>query len=219
MADVVPLAIAAALTPTAILIALLLLLTERPRGNGGAYLAGWTLGLVLSSAILTRLALAPGSLQSVGNREPWIRPGVSLLVGVAMIVSGALTMRAGSRFGGEPPWLHRVNSVRPPAAFGIGLLLAGLSPKVILLTGAAVATVILAGEAESRGLALYILIASLPIAIPVLIVFSDRTHAPERVASWKAWLIEHQGRLLGGGSILLGLILIARAWQLASGAA
>lgn len=214
-----PLAIAAALTPTAILIALLLLLTERPRGNGGAYLVGWTLGLVLSAAILTRLLWAPGSVQSVGAREPWVRPGVSFLVGMAMIVSGALTIRAGARFGGEPAWLRRANSVQPPAAFGIGLLLAGLSPKLLLLTGAAVATVVMAGDTETQGLALYILIASLPIAIPVLIVFSDRAHAPERVASWKAWLIRHQGRLLGGGTILLGLILIVRAWQLASGTA
>ena len=150
-----PLAIAAALTPTAILIALLLLLTERPRGNGGAYLVGWTLGLVLSAAILTRLLWAPGSVQSVGAREPWVRPGVSFLVGMAMIVSGALTIRAGARFGGEPAWLRRANSVQPPAAFGIGLLLAGLSPKLLLLTGAAVATVVMAGDGkEHDGLAL-----------------------------------------------------------------
>ena len=66
---------------------------------------------------------------------------------------------------------------------------------------------------------MYIIIGSLPIAVPVVIVLTDQDRAPQRLGAWKSWFIQNQGRLLGGGSMLLGLLLTARACLLAQAAA
>jgi hypothetical protein len=219
LGEVLPFAIAAALTPTAILAGLLLMLTQRPRRSGGAYLAGWTLGLLLSAFVLLRLGAAPAAGEVVLN-EPLFRPGIILVAGIALLVSGALAIRGGRPKSREPAWMRRVHSLAPGHAFGIGFILAGLSPKILLLTAATVVALVFPqspGSGEAVGLALYILIASLPIAVPVVIVFVEGERAPQRLQGWKEWLIRNQAGVLGGGAFLLGLLLIGRALSLASG--
>jgi threonine/homoserine/homoserine lactone efflux protein len=194
LGDVLFYGIAAALTPTAILVGLLLLLTPRPRPSGGAFLGGWLLGLFLSAFVLLRFATAPPSDAFVRS-EPLFQPVVILLAGLALVVSGVLALRGRGKTPKEPEWLRRVNSVRPGHALGIGFGLAALSPKLILLTAATLAALILSGASppqELVGVAVYILVASLPIAIPVAFVFVERERAPERLMAWKTWLIGHQ---------------------------
>jgi hypothetical protein len=221
LGDILFYAIAAALTPTAILVGLLLLLTPRPRLSGGAFLGGWLLGLCFSAFVLLRLAGSP-PYDAVVRSEPLVRPVVILLAGLALVVSGLLGLLGRGQTPKEPAWLQRVGSVKPGHALGIGFGLAALSPKLILLTAATLVALILSGASppqELAGVAVYILVASLPIAIPVAFVFVERERAPERLLSWKEWLIGHQGTLLGGGSIVLGLLLVARAYQVVTGAA
>jgi hypothetical protein len=219
IADVLPFALAAALTPTAILAGLLLLLTAKPRHAGGAYLGGWVLGLFLSATILLRLSSVPGNTEVV--RDPAFRTGAVLLAGLALLVTGVLTLRARWQPTREPPWMHRVYSLTPAHAAVLGFVLAALSPKILLLTAATVAGLFLAVESAPQvivGLCVYVVIASLPIAVPVAIVFAEGERAPQRLLAWKEWLVRNQAGVLGGGAILLGLLLVGRAWSLASGA-
>jgi len=115
--------------------------------------------------------------------------------------------------------MRRVDSFSPGHSLGLGFLLGGLSPKLLLLTGAAVVTLVTAGYdrlLRLLGLILYVLIASLPILIPVALVILQRDRASARLAAWKAWLIDHQSRVLGAGSILLGLLLVVSALESAA---
>jgi cytochrome c biogenesis protein CcdA len=213
-ADVLVFAVAAALTPTAILAGLLLLLTPRPRQNGAAFVSGWMLGIMLAALILLRLA-SPPSVTTQLEDQPLVRPGIVVLAGLAMIIGGVLGLRSQRRDVKEPAWLKRVDSFSPGASFGLGLVLGGLSPKLIFLTAAAVVTLVLYGTSpleEFIGLIVYVLVASLPILIPVLFVFSRQESAVPRLAAWKTWLIAHQGRVMGAGSILLGLLLVGFAF-------
>jgi hypothetical protein len=213
LGEVLLFAAAAALTPTAILAGLLLLLTPRPRGNGGAYLVGWMAGLFVSAVILLRVGSDP-ALERAVSEDPILRPGIVFLAGLAMIVAGILGLRAGQSSPQEPGWLRRVDSFSPGLSFGLGFFLGALSPKLLLLTGATVVTLV--SFSDSRlgrllGLVVYVFVASIPILIPVGIVLRDSDSARPRLTSWKAWLVANQSRLLGGGSILIGLLLVASA--------
>jgi hypothetical protein len=220
LAEILPFAVAA-LTLTAA-SPLLLLLTPRGRSSGTAFLGGWTLGLVLSAWILLRIGLEPRLLGTTINEDAIFRPLTTFLVGVTLIVSGLLALRAAGRLAAEPGWMRRVDTISPASAGGLALVLAGLSPKLLLLTAAAVVTLIAVGATGTLGalgIGLYVLIASLPIALPVVIVLADRERAPQRLATWKAWFLRNQGRIVGGGSIFFGILLVARSIQLAGSAA
>jgi hypothetical protein len=216
---VLPFALAAALTPTAILAGLLLLLTAKPRRAGAAYLSGWVIGLFLSAAVLLRLSSWPGVAAIA--RDPVFRAGTMLLVGLALLVSGVLALRNRWQPTREPRWMARVYSLTPAHAAVLGFVLAALSPKLLLLTAATVATLFLTGESARQavvGVCVYVGVASLPIAVPVVVVFAEGERAPQRLLAWKDWLVRNQAGVLGGGAILLGLLLVGRAWSLASGA-
>jgi hypothetical protein len=213
MSDVLPFALAAALTPTGCLAGLLLLLSPRPTHNGGAFLTGWMLGIFISAIVMLRLGAEPSVVTAV-EREPLLRPAIVLLAGLAMIVGGILGLRSQRKEAKEPRWLRTVDSFSPATSFGLGFVLGGLSPKLLFLTAAATMSLLLSGASrllEFLGLVGYILVASLPILIPVLFVLHQRDRAFPRLAAWKAWLIFNQSRLLGAGSILMGLLLVAYA--------
>lgn len=218
--DLLLFAAAAALTPTAILAALLLLLTPRPRENGVAYLTGWMAGLFAAAAVLLALGSEP-AIETTLTQTTTARPGIVFLAGLAMVVGGILGLRGGRVAAKEPAWLRRVDTFSPRMSFGLGALLGGLSPKLLLLTGAAVVTLIYTQDSPVRrlvGLLVYILVASIPILVPVVLVVRDPARAGLRLAGWKTWLIEHQGQVLGAGSILLGLMLVALALDSAAAA-
>jgi hypothetical protein len=219
--DVLFFAVAAALTPTAILVGLLFLLTRSPRSAGGAYLGGWILGLLLSALVLMRLESLP-AIGGLAPQDSVFRSGTLLLAGIALIVTGVMNMRSSRKAVAEPTWLRRVDSLSPAHAGGMGFLLAGLSPKLLILTAATVTALLVATETRSAqlaGLGLYVLIASLPIAVPVVVVLAEGERGSARIQAWKSWLFRNQGLILGGGGVMLGLLLVGRAYAVAVGGA
>jgi len=217
-ADLLPIALAAALTPTAILAVLLFLLSARPLAGGIAFLGGWIAGLMISAGVLYRLGTDPVAQQVV--RQPFFRPGILLLAGLGLLAVAGLALRGRSVPLREPAWLKRVDSLTPAHAAGLATALAGLSPKLLVLTAAAVATVILAGTGQASlvaGLGFYVLVASVPIAPPVLLLLTEGDRARLRIVHWKDWVTKNQGRILAWSSLLLGVLLVARALALAFG--
>ena len=102
LGEILPFALAAAPTPTAILAVLLLLLTPRARASGIAFLGGWALGLLFSAWILLRIGSEPGLLGTAVNEEALFRPLITFLAGLALIVSGSLGFRTARRATTEP---------------------------------------------------------------------------------------------------------------------
>ena len=113
-----------------------------------------------------------------------------------------------------PKWLASVESVSPVKAFGLAVLLAAVNPKNLILTlGAA------AGLAQVQGLsttdavvaiAVFVVIASLTIAGPVLYSLFGGERARAALDSAKAWLTTHNAAVMAVLFLVFGVDLIAK---------
>lgn len=209
MADALPLALAIAASPFAILPAVLLLTTPRARTSAPAFLAGWLGGVAVAvsvGAVLADLIDASGAPRAWTG---WLR----LVIGLALVVLG-VRQWTGRREGSEPPgWLASLRSAGAAEAARLALALSTLNPKVLLLALAGGLSIGASGDdlvAEIVAIVVFTLVASTSVAVPVgaFFVLGDRVRGPlDRGADW---LERHGGTIVSIVLIGLGLMLIIR---------
>ncbi|MBP9535735.1 MAG: GAP family protein, partial [Pseudoxanthomonas sp.] len=122
-------AMAIALSPFAIIPAIVLLLTPRPRAAGGAFLLGWLLGVGIASGITVATALPASDATGPSAWVAWAR----LALGATLLVLGIVRWRGRSRAGASPAWLQGIQDATARRALGLGLMLSLANPKVLLL--------------------------------------------------------------------------------------
>ncbi len=191
--QVLPLAVAVALSPLPIIGMVLILSAPGGRVTGVVFLAGAVAGLaVVAGGVL--LAANVGDASSDGSPADW--------VGIARLALGLLLLRFAwskwrSRPGpGEDPvlpaWMQAVDSLTTARAAGLGVLLAAVNPKNLVLIVAAAGAIAQTGASsadQAVALAAFVAIGCLGMAIPVVMsaVMGARATAPlERLRDWMA---------------------------------
>ena len=211
--ELLPVAIAAALTPTAVLAVILILFSQRARRNGAAFLAGWYLGLLVLSWVIVALLARLGLFSSLLGGYS-LSPGFLVVLGLLLLLVAFQQWRTRPRAGmpiAEPAWLDRINTLGPGHSFGIGAALASITPKMILLT---LAAAVIIGQTTStprdRIMAdlFYATLASLPVAIPVALFIGRGERARETLLRWKDWLLHNNNAVMAIVSLLIGLLLL-----------
>ncbi|HQR27910.1 MAG TPA: GAP family protein [Nocardioides sp.] len=129
MAEAVVAALGIAVSPFAVIPAVLLLFTARPAACSSAFAAGWSLGV----AVVTTLAILLADLLTLPDTPPqwasWTRIGLGGLL--VLVGLGRLRRRSGDA---EPPgWLRTLEEATPASAARFGLLASAPNPKVALL--------------------------------------------------------------------------------------
>ena len=160
-----PMAMAIALSPFAIIPAIVLLLTPRPRAAGGAFLLGWLLGVGIASGITVATALPASDATGPSAWVAWAR----LALGATLLVLGIVRWRGRSRAGASPAWLQGIQDATPRRALGLGLMLSLANPKVLLLAIAGGLAIGAAGDGWLHGLSrvlAFTLLASTSVAAP-----------------------------------------------------
>jgi threonine/homoserine/homoserine lactone efflux protein len=113
-----------------------------------------------------------------------------------------------------PKWLATVETVSPVKALGLGVALAAVNPKNLILTAGAAA-----GLAQVPGLsptdavvalAVFVVIASLTIAGPVVYSLLGGARAKATLDSAKTWLTAHNAAVMGVLFLVFGVDLIAK---------
>ncbi len=210
LTDVLPLAVAVALSPVPVIACVLMLLSDDGRANAAALLAGWTvtIGSVAGVIVAAGIDVAPS------RRPPtWAAIG-EIVLGAALVAVGVLAWARRGHGGAEwgARWLKFVDGIRPPAAFGLAVVLALFSVKDIALTVDASAHVERAHLSALQELALVVLfglIAGVAVAIPLAVDLLAGEHAEPVLRRWHRWLERHSrtaaGLLLG----ILGVVLVA----------
>src|SRR5690554_2560623 len=112
-----PMAIGIATTPFAIIPAIILLLTPRPRAAAGAFLAAWSLSVAVIAGIAVATADVADANDAPAAWSGWVRLGL----GTALVALGIRKWLNRSPEAKPPGWLTAIESATPRKAFSVGL--------------------------------------------------------------------------------------------------
>jgi hypothetical protein len=210
-----PLAVGVAISPLPIIAVILLLVTPRARTCGLAFLAGWLVGLVVVGAVVLLVA-QPAGTSSEGAPATWAAV-VQLAIGVLLLLLAAKQWRArpaDDREVATPTWMGAIDAFTARKALALGVVFSGVKPKNLLLTiGAATLiaeTGISAGQ-QAVALGVFVVVASVGIAVPVVIFFALGTRAGAVLGHMKAWMLQHNAVIMTTLFVVFGAVLIGDA--------
>jgi hypothetical protein len=208
-------AIGVAISPIPIIAVILMLFSKRARLNGPAFLLGWIVSLAVVSTVIYVIA-HDGNVATSSTADDSASWG-KIVLGVALLALARRNWRKRPAPGAEPEmpkWLATIESVSPAKAFGLAVALAAANPKNLILTlGAAAGLAQVPGLSTTDAivaLAVFVVIASLTIAGPVLYARFGGERAHASLDSAKAWLTTHNAAVLAALFLVFGVDLIAK---------
>jgi hypothetical protein len=215
ISEILPLAVGVMLSPIPIIAVILMLFSPRAKVNGPSFLLGWVVGLAAVCAIV--YAVASG-LDTSSDADASDGSSTLLVVlGIALILMARRHWKARPKAGEEPAmpkWMAAIDNVTPVKALGLGVLLSGLNPKNLLLAvGAAAAVGQLAGLSTTDAvvaLAVFVIIGSLSVAIPVVgyLLAGDRMRP--KLEAWKLWLEHNNATVMAVLLLVIGVVLLSK---------
>ena len=213
--EILPLAVGVAISPVPIIAIVLVLGTPRARSNGPAFALGWIAGLTIAGGVVLALA-SDNSQADDGGPSTWVSI-VKLTVGALFVLLAARTWRTRPRAGQDaamPKWMAAIDAFTAGKSLGSGALLSGLNPKNLALTIAAAAAIAQTGSSggEAVGaLAVFILVGSLSILVPVGIYFAMGPRGAVLLEEIKQWMAAHSAAIMTVLLLVLGVKLIGDA--------
>jgi hypothetical protein len=213
IAEILTYAIGVAISPVPIIAVILMLFSARARVNGPTFLAGWVVAIGVVSIVAYVLADAgdAGTDSTASDTVSWGK----LAVGAFFLLVAAKQWRGRPTPGAAPAmpkWMAGIDAFSPVKSFTLALLLAGVNPKNLLLSAGAGAALAQVGPTTSEAvvsLIVYIVLASITIAGPVVYYFLGGDHARAALDSTKEWLAAHNAAVMTVLFLFFGVKLIA----------
>jgi Sap, sulfolipid-1-addressing protein len=118
-----------------------------------------------------------------------------------------------------PKWMQAIDSVTPVKAFALAVLLAAVNPKNLILTigaAAGLGQLGLTTSASIVSIVVFVAIASVSIAGPVLYYLVAGASAKEHLDDLKVWLTTHNAAVMAVLFLVFGVLLIAKGIGLLS---
>jgi hypothetical protein len=210
--DILPQAIAVAISPLPIIAVILMLFSKRARSNGPAFLLGWITGLAIVGSVVLLLAQA-GKIEESG--APSVASYVlKLALGLLFFFLAFRNWKKRPKHGetaAMPSWMATIDSFTAPKSFGMAALLSGVNPKNLALAisaSLAIAQAGLSGGQSWLALVVFVLIASISIAAPVLYYLLAGASAEKTLSGWKSWLTANNSTVMIVLFIVLGAKMI-----------
>ena len=213
--QILPTAVGVAVSPLPIVAVVLMLVTARGRVNGPAFILGWWVGLGIVGALVISVSGGAGAT-SDGAPATWVN-WVKLLLGVGLLLVAARQWKARPHDGFEPPtpkWMGALDAFTPPKAAGAGVALSALNPKNLLLAVAGAVAIAGAGIStgqEAVAWIVFILIASVGVAVPVVIYFAMGSRSKELLDRLKTWMAHNNAVIMAVLLLVIGVKLIGDA--------
>ena len=210
-----PIAVAIAISPLPIVAVVLMLGTPRGRQDGPAFVIAWIVGLAVIGAIVIA-AVGDNAEDDAGGTPGWVS-GLKLGLGVLLLLLGLKQWRGRPRGGAPaelPKWMRALDEFGPAQALGAGVVLSLLNPKNLLLAIGG-ATVIaqggLSAGQEAGALAIFVAIATIGVAIPVVIFFAMGERSRELLDAMKDWMARNNTVIMAVLLLIIGVKLIGDA--------
>ncbi len=214
ISEILTFAVGVAISPVPIIAVILMLFSQRARVNGPAFLLGWVVALGAVSAAV--YAVSDASNASTSSTASDTISWGKIALGVLLVLLAARTWRQQPAPGEEAPmpkWMSGIDSLTAGKALGLGLLLAGINPKNLILTAGAAAGLAQLGLSTSDvivSLIVFVVIGSLTIAGPVGYYLVGGENAKGRLDTVKSWLAAHNAAVMTVLFLVFGATLIAK---------
>lgn len=212
-----------AISPTPIVVVLLMLFSPKGRRSALAFLTGWVVGLtLLAFVVYWFLDTGKSALEST---SVFSRPAIQILLGIGVIWIGARQWNKPPKQSVEeaaPKWMASADKMltkssdkfTPRRALFLGVFMSALSPKNIALMlafGITLTQVNLRKEEAATLLFLFIILSSLTIGAPVLYALVKGDGAQDDLNRAKNWVVLNRSRSLALLLFALGGIMILNA--------
>jgi hypothetical protein len=214
ISEILTFAVGVAISPVPIVAVILMLFSQRARTNGAAFLIGWVVALAVVSTAVYLLSDAGDAATSdtASDAISWGKIALGLL-----LLLLAVRMWRGRPGAGEqapmPKWMSGIDALTPAKALALGFLLAGVSPKNLVLAagaGAGLAQLGLSTSDAVVSLLVFVIVGSLTIAGPVVYYLFGGESAKAQLDRLKAWLLLHNGAVMMVLLVVFGANLIAK---------
>jgi hypothetical protein len=215
ISDILPYAVGVAISPVPIIAVILMLFSKRAQSNSLAFLGGWVLTLGVVGSVV--LVLADAGKISAGGDATTLSYVVKLLLGVLLVYLAYRQWQNRPQGDEEPEmpgWMASIDNFTTGRSFSMAALLAGVNPKNL---GLAVAAGMSIAEASSDSttdaeswivLIVFVIIASLSVAVPVLYYLMAGEAAEKTLDNWKAWLTANNVAVMAVLFLVLGAKLV-----------
>jgi len=207
MDEIAALAIGIAASPFAIIPAVMLLFTERPRAASLAFLGSWFVSIGVVAAVF---ALLSGAI-ATGNEPPTWISWVRIVAGIALVVIAVNKWVTRSSARKTPGWMQTLQDATPRSAIALATMLSIANPKVLLLAAAAGIDI---GGAEWMiqqqviAIGVFAAIASISVAAPVVAYMFVGQRVLGPLARVKDWLLRNNAAVLVVVFLVLGALLV-----------
>lgn len=206
--DILPLAVAVAISPVAIIAAILMLFSAHAGSTSLGLLIGWVVGIVAAVTVFTVISGSVGASQSQTGVS-WVKVGL----GAVLMSAGLRQWDGRNQHKGPPKWMAAVDRMGFVQALGLGLALAAINPKNLLMAVAAGVAIGAAGLTVPNTVivvAIYTVIAASTVAVPVVAyaVAKDRMRGPLDEA--KSWLQDNNAAVMAVLFLVIGAVLVGK---------
>lgn len=213
--QILPIAVAIAVSPLPIVAVVLLLGAPRARVTGPVYVAAFVAGTAAVGAIVIA-AIGDEAEDGAGGTPGWVS-GLRLALGILLLVLAVGQWRGRPRDGAGaelPAWMRRIDGFGASRAAGAGIAMSALNPKNLVLVIAA-ATVIAqagltAGE-EAGALAVLVGIGALGVAVPVVLYLALGDRSAGILGATKEWMARNNSVIMAVILLILGVTLVGDA--------
>lgn len=215
--EILPLAVGVALSPLPIIAVILMLFSKNARQTSFGFLIGWVLGITIVATIV--VLVANPAQQSTGGEESPLTIIVHLLLGVLLLILAYRDWKKRPKPGDQvamPKWMSSIDTLTTGKALGLGALLSGVNPKNLALTLAAGVAIAAAGLSPTQtivALVIFITIACVSVAAPVIIYLVLGDKATPTLNSWKDWLTHNNTTVMMVLCLVIGVVMIGKGLE------
>ena len=212
--EVLPAAVGVAISPIPIIAVILMLFSRRARVNGPLFLLGWVLALAVVGGVAYALADSANvdTSTSASDTVSWGKIGLGLLL-LALARRQWAKRPAPGETPAMPKWMAGIDALAPGRAFALGVLLAGVNPKNLALTLAAatgLAQLGVTGSDAVVGLVVFVVVASMTIALPVAYRLLGGESARAKLDELQQWLGANNAAVMTVLLLVFGVDLVAK---------
>lgn len=212
--QMLPFAVAIALSPVAVIAMVLILGTKHAKANGFSFFTGWIGGVYVIGMLILRVL----SSREIRRFERAFSSEILMfffIVGLlCLIISFKQWMDRPKKEEAVvmPKWLSVVHTIRSPAAAVLGIILGSVSPKnFLLIVGGAkvISETEILRSAQAFSWISFTVVASLGVAVPFFVYLSGGERSVVILQQLKVWLARNNNSITAFLLLIIGIRLIA----------